>query len=76
MATQVSIKVSGDVSKVMEQQKIEITNLRNTLKHIENRADEYAVHEKGTCNECDSLHDILSAARKAINFHSSVSSIG
>jgi hypothetical protein len=75
MAQQDLINVSGDLFQVMEHQKIEIKNLLNTLKHIESRAEECAVHEKGTCNECDSLRDIIYAARKAINFHSSVSSI-
>jgi uncharacterized protein YyaL (SSP411 family) len=69
------LNASSDIFKVTKQQKVEIKNLLNTLKHIENRADAYAVHEKGTCNECDALHEILFAARKAINFHSSVSGI-
>ena len=58
-----------------EQQNIELKSLLNTLKHIEKRADESAVHEKGTCTECDALHEILYAARKAIEYHSAVSSI-
>ena len=66
---------SSDMFRAKEQQKIEIKNLLNTLKHIENRADEYAVHEKGTCTECEALHEILYAARKAIQYHSSVSSM-
>jgi hypothetical protein len=69
------LNVSSDLFRAKEQQKIETKNLLNTLKHIENRADEYAIHEKGTCNECEALHEILYAARKAIEYHSAMSSI-
>jgi len=61
--------------RAKDQQNIELKSLLNTLKHIEKRADEYAVHEKGTCTECEALHEILYAARKAIAYHSAVSSI-
>jgi len=69
------LNVSSDLFMAKEQQKIETKNLLNTLKHIENRADEYAVHEKGTCNECEALLEILYAARKAIEYHSATSSM-
>jgi len=75
MQRQDLLNSSNDLFKGKEQQEVEVRNLRNALKHIENRAGEYAVHEKGTCSECDALHEILFAARKAINFHASASSI-
>ena len=67
--------VSSNIFSAKEQQNIELKSLLNTLKHIEKRADAYAVHEKGTCTECEALHDIVYAARKAIEYHSAVSSI-
>ena len=67
--------VSSNIFSAEEQQNIELKNLLNTLKHIEKRADEYAVHEKGTCTECEALHDIVYAARKVIEYHSAVTSI-
>jgi hypothetical protein len=69
------LNVPTDLFKATKQQKVEIKSLLNTLKHIETRADAYAVHEKGTCSECEALHEILYAARKAIQYHSSVSSM-
>ena len=69
------LNVSSNSFSAKEQQNIELKSLLNTLKHIEKRADAYAVHEKGTCTECEALHDILYAARKAIEYHSAVSSI-
>jgi hypothetical protein len=67
--------VSSNIFSAEEQQNIELKSLLNTLKHIEKRADEYAVHEKGICTECEALHDIVYAARKAIEYHSAVTSI-
>ena len=69
------LNVSTNSFGAKEQQNIELKNLLNTLKHIEKRADEHAVHEKGACPECEALHEILYAARKAIEYHSAVSSI-
>ncbi len=69
------LNVSANSFRAKEQQNIELKSLLNTLKHIEKRADAYAVHEKGTCTECEALHEILYAARKAIEYHSAVSSI-
>jgi len=75
MDTQNLRNVSSNIFSAKEQQNIELKSLLNTLKHIEKRADAYAVHEKGTCTECEALHDIVYAARKAIEYHSAVSSI-
>ena len=75
MDTQNLRNVASNIFSAEEQQNIELKSLLNTLKHIEKRADEYAVHEKGTCTECEALHDIVYAARKAIEYHSAVTSI-
>ena len=47
--------------RARDQQNIELKSLLNTLKHIEKRAD--------------ASHEILYAARKAIEYHSAVSTI-